>query len=45
MKMKALVQYAPKDNRLEEVDFPEINDDEMLLKVKACGICAGDVKA
>lgn len=45
MKMKALVQYAPMDNRLEEVDVPEINDDEMLLKVKACGICAGDVKA
>lgn len=43
--MKALLQYAPMDNRLEDVPLPEINDDEMLLQVKACGICAGDVKA
>ena len=33
--MKALVQYAPYDNR----------DEELLLKVKGCGICAGDIKA
>ncbi|MHC1692409.1 MAG: alcohol dehydrogenase catalytic domain-containing protein [Sphaerochaetaceae bacterium] len=45
MKMKALVQYAPYDNRLEEVNIPEITEDEMLLKVHGCGICAGDLKA
>ena len=45
MKMKALVQYAPMDNRLEEVEVPQIDDDEILIKTIACGICAGDVKA
>lgn len=44
-KMKAVVQYAPYDNRYEEVDVPAIAEDEVLLKVLACGICAGDVKA
>lgn len=43
--MKALVQYAPYDNRYETVDIPEIGDEELLLKVKGCGICAGDIKA
>ena len=43
--MKALVSYAPYDNRYEEYPIPEIGEGEILLKVKACGICAGDVKA
>ena len=43
--MKALVQYAPYDNRYETVDIPEVGDEELLLKVKGCGICAGDIKA
>lgn len=43
--MKALIQYGPYDNRLEEVEVPKIGKRGMLLKVEACGICAGDVKA
>lgn len=43
--MKAVVAYAPGDYRLEVVPVPEINEDEILVKVEACGICAGDVKA
>lgn len=43
--MKALVSYAPYDNRYEEVDIPETGQGEMLLKVLGCGICAGDIKA
>ncbi|SES92383.1 MDR/zinc-dependent alcohol dehydrogenase-like family protein [Thorsellia anophelis] len=43
--MKAVVAYAPGDYRLEVVPVPEINDEEILVKVEACGICAGDVKA
>ena len=43
-KMKAVVNYAPGDFRLEEVDVPEIGSGEVLLKVGECGICAGDVK-
>ncbi|MFP4697560.1 MAG: alcohol dehydrogenase catalytic domain-containing protein [Eubacteriales bacterium] len=44
-KMKGLVAHAPYDYRYEEVSVPKISDGEILLKVKACGICAGDVKA
>lgn len=44
-KMKALVAYAPGDYRLEEVDTPRAGEGEIILKVEACGICAGDVKA
>jgi len=38
-KMKAVVNYAPGDFRLEEVDVPEIGSEEVLLKVGGCGIC------
>ena len=44
-KMKALVQYAPFDNRYETVDVPDIGPEEILLRVRGCGICAGDIKA
>ena len=44
-KMKAIVAYAPGDYRLELVDTPRAGEEEMILKVEACGICAGDVKA
>ena len=43
--MYALVAHAPFDYRYEEVPIPEIGPGEILLKVKACGICAGDLKA
>ncbi len=44
-KMNALVAYAPHDYRLEVVDVPKVGKGEMLIKVEACGICAGDIKA
>lgn len=44
-KMKAIVAYAPGDYRLEIVDTPTAGEGEIILKVEACGICAGDVKA
>lgn len=44
-KMKAIVAYEPGDYRLEEVETPHAGEGEMILKVEACGICAGDVKA
>lgn len=44
-KMKAVVAHAPGDYRLETVDTPRAGVGEMVLKVEACGICAGDVKA
>jgi len=45
-KMKAVVAYAPGDYKYEEVETPKIeNDKEIIIKVEACGICAGDIKA
>lgn len=43
--MQAVVAYAPGDYRLEEVDVPKAGVGEVLIKVEACGICAGDLKA
>lgn len=44
-KMKALVTYGPYDYRYEEYPKPVIGKGEMLIKIKACSICAGDIKA
>ena len=44
-KMKAIVAYAPGDYRYEEVNVPRAGEGEMILKVEACGVCAGDTKA
>jgi len=42
-KMKAQVFYEPLKMSLEEVDVPQIGDDEVLVRVKACGICGSDI--
>jgi L-iditol 2-dehydrogenase len=39
----AAVYYNNKDVRIQEMPIPEIADDELLLKVMACGICGSDV--
>ncbi len=41
--MKAAVLHSPNDIRIEEVPIPEIDDDEVLVRVKAVGICGSDV--
>lgn len=43
--MKAIVAYAPGDYRFEEVQVPEIEEREILVKVEGCGICASDLKS
>lgn len=43
--MKALRAHAPFDYRYEDVPKPTAQKGEIILKVEACGICAGDVKA
>jgi L-iditol 2-dehydrogenase len=43
--MRAAVFHAPEDLRLEDVPTPRIADDEILLRVGACAICGGDVRA
>lgn len=42
--MKALKAYAPYDYRLEDVPVPHARAGELIIKVEACGICAGDTK-
>ena len=41
--MRVAVYYNNKDVRIEEMPVPEINDDELLVKVMASGICGTDV--
>ena len=41
--MKVAVYYNNKDVRIEDRPIPEINDDEILVKVIASGICGTDV--
>ncbi|MFH1414224.1 MAG: alcohol dehydrogenase catalytic domain-containing protein [Candidatus Omnitrophota bacterium] len=41
--MQVAMYYRNQDVRLEDLPKPEISDDEILMKVKACGICGSDV--
>jgi erythritol/L-threitol dehydrogenase len=43
--MRAIVAYAPADYRLETVPVPRARIDDIIIKVEACGICAGDIKS
>jgi len=44
-KMKALVAYSETDYRLvDDFPVPACGDDDIILKVEGCGICAGDLK-
>lgn len=41
--MKALVHTAPYEFEMQEMDVPTIRDDEVLIRVRAVGICGSDV--
>ncbi len=41
--MKAAVFYGKHDLRIEEIPTPTPKDNEVLLKVEACGICGTDI--
>jgi len=45
-KMKAVVKYGQEDGMVElrEVDVPKIGPDDVLLEVKAAGICGSDIE-
>lgn len=43
--MKALRAHAPLDYRLDEIPRPDVGPGEVLTRMIACGICAGDLKA
>jgi len=44
-KMKAAMLYGYKDLRIEEVENPVADEDEIVFKVMACGICPSDVRS
>ena len=41
--MKALVYYGPKDLRLSEIEDKKPGRNEVLIKIRACGICGSDI--
>ncbi len=43
--MKAAVLYGPGDLRVEDVPVPEVGAEDILLRVKACGICGSELHA
>ncbi len=43
--MKAARLYGPRDLRVEEVPEPSPGPGEVLIKVRACGVCPSDIRA
>lgn len=41
--MRAAVLHAPHDLRVEAVAVPRVGPDDVLVRVRACGVCASDV--
>lgn len=41
--MKCVMYYNNRDIRLKEIPVPTIRDNELLVKMHACGICGSDV--
>lgn len=41
--MKAAMYYSPDDVRIEEAPKPKIGRDEVLVEMKACGVCGSDL--
>lgn len=42
--MKAVVYYAANDIRVEDRPAPQLNDNNMIAKVKCCALCGTDLK-
>ncbi|KAF7443377.1 L-threonine 3-dehydrogenase [Pyrenophora tritici-repentis] len=38
-KMKALQYSGPETFAVVEIDVPDIGDDDVLVKISACGVC------
>lgn len=43
MRMKASVMTGKRHSELVELDIPSIGDEEVLIRVKACGVCASEL--
>ncbi len=44
MKANIAFMYGPEDLRIENVELPALKADQILIKLKACGICGSDVE-
>lgn len=44
MNMKVAFCYSSKKFLIDDISKPQINEDEILVKVMACGICGSDIK-
>ncbi len=43
-KCKAAFMHGPKDLRIEDLELPPLGPFQVLIKLKACGICGSDVE-
>lgn len=41
--MKAAFVVAPRKFEIRDIDMPTINEDQMLVKIEACGVCSSDM--
>lgn len=41
--MKALVYTAPREFRIKEIEYPKLGENQVIIKVKACGVCKTDI--
>lgn len=41
--MKAAVFYGKNDLRVEDIPIPEVSENDVLIKVRSCGICGTDM--
>ncbi len=41
--MKAAVYHAPQSFKIEDVPYPKLERDGVIIKVKSCGICGSDL--
>ena len=44
MQAKIAFMHGPNDLRIEQVEVPKLNPDQVLIKTGACGICGSDVE-
>ena len=44
MKCKQAFLHGPRDLRIEEVELPALRPNDILIRLKACGICGSDVE-
>ena len=43
-KMAALRFYGPHNYQVEEIPLPQLSDQDILIKVSACGLCGSDIR-